>query len=112
MRGRCGTFLKRTISTSEVSEVFNSFMLWMPGKLSHLLTSWRMYEGRMSHYAPCFYAKGAVRGVPLWAVVDGTLEEACMPNEGFAVQRGCYSGHHEQHGLRYLAIATPDGLRA
>lgn len=66
----------------------------------------------MSHYAQWFYAKGPVRGVPLWAVVDGTLQETCIPNESFAVQRECYSGHHKQHGLEYLAFATPGGLCA
>ena len=42
-----------------------------------------------------------------WGYVDGTFRPFCRPTKN---QRWHYSGHKKQHGFKYQAIATPDGL--
>ncbi len=42
-----------------------------------------------------------------WGFIDGTLLKTCRPSVG---QRAVYNGHKKQHGLKYQAVTTPDGL--
>ncbi|KAG2200946.1 hypothetical protein INT47_003181 [Mucor saturninus] len=39
--------------------------------------------------------------------IDGTLNAVCRPGEN---QGSLYNGHGRQHGLKYQAVVTPDGI--
>jgi nuclease HARBI1 len=45
----------------------------------------------------------------VWGFIDGTLRRSCRPGEE---QRVYYSGHKRNHGIKFQAVVTPDGLVA
>jgi hypothetical protein len=43
----------------------------------------------------------------IWGFIDGTFRPMCRPIVG---QQWDYTGHKRRHGVRFQAVATPDGL--
>lgn len=106
------TMLGRSVHKEDVSEIFNAFLDWMDVRWGHCLFEWWRLCSRFEQYAVAYRARGAPDGVALWGVIDGTLKQSTRPGGGYTIQRVVYSGHKRKHGLKYLAVTTPDGLFA
>jgi hypothetical protein len=103
------------VSETTVNEVFVSMLQALCSRWQHLLrkaSKWlgssraRLYEEVQRAKVPSM--PGWMR---LWGAIDGHLHKIPMPT-GYWQQRACFSGHKRFHALRFLAVATPDGLCA
>jgi nuclease HARBI1 len=60
-------------------------------------------------YACLIHNKSNGAATNVWGFIDGTPRRSCQPGEE---QRVYYSGHKRNHGIKFQAVVTPDGLVA
>src|SRR5690242_5927993 len=93
-------------SASRISTVTNDLLHYLANRYKRLLR-WHhtLTLDRLKAYTAAiepFRGEGVV-----WAFIDGTFRPFYRPLNG---QRLVYSGHKKQHGSKWQAIITPDGL--
>ena len=96
-------------SPSFLSTVFNDTVDYLIGAFGGLL-EWhpRLDDyGRLEEFAVAIAQRADLPKAAIWGFVDGTFRPFCRPSQE---QRAYYSGHKKAHGMKFQAIATPDGL--
>lgn len=96
------------LSESQVSECVNAVVDFIYRKWKHLLGfhASRFGPAKLQSYA----ALTRRCGCPIERCVgfiDGTLRPTARPTEN---QREIYNGHKRQHGFKFQAVVTPDGI--
>lgn len=95
------------MSSSAISAIFHWALQHLAEKFASILTldSHRLNAAKLAEYAAAIQGAGGLGNC--WGFIDGTLREICRPTR---FQRAAFSGHKRCHGLKFQAIATPDGL--
>lgn len=84
---------------SRVYERWGDMIHWRPQ-----LNDYEYLERYAGAMQSCGFGAGSV-----WGAVDGTFMGVARPEDN-ETQKRLYSGYYKEHGLKYQAIATPDGL--
>ena len=97
-------------SKAALSLIFNETLLWSTTTWGHLLENpfVRPYftPALVNRYVDAVAAKAQVN-LRVWGFIDGTLRRICRPE---VAQQLFYNGHKRCHGIKFLAVVTPDGL--
>ena len=62
---------------------------------------------RFPEYAASIRRSSGIRNLDIFCFIDCTVRGCARPLYG---QEAIYGGHKKKHGLKYQALATPDGL--
>lgn len=97
-----------SMSKSAISEIVLWMIFYLSNKFQQVLSldTSRLTREKLDEYERAIRNAGA----PLercWGFIDGTLRKICRPSR---FQRVAFSGHKRTHGLKFQAVATPDGL--
>lgn len=93
---------------SWICAVFKDVLIYLYKRYQRIL-EWD--EDRLTYVQLLKYAYALKRhgmGMSIWGWIDGTFISTCRPKE--LHQRRFYSGHKKQHGIKYQAVVTPDGI--
>jgi hypothetical protein len=94
-------------SPAWISSVFNDVAQHLAKTFEQVL-EWRQCLNsyrKLQQFAKAVRSAGCGYGV--WGFIDGTFNAFCRPKE---TQKKYYSGHKKEHGSKWQAIVTPDGL--
>ena len=92
-----------------LSMVFNDVLDFVYDTHSHRITQWNptvLSPADLQIYSDAVAAKGAALQ-NCFGFIDGTVYLICRPGEQ---QRILYNGHKRLHGLKFQAVALPNGL--
>jgi hypothetical protein len=96
-------------SISGASSIFNTTIRWLCQRWHHLLRlGQRLTPERLDRFVAVM--RRSPHNVPFRGVfgyIDGTLRPYCRP---VVEQQRVYNGWKRVHGLKFQAVATPDGL--
>ena len=79
---------------------------WISTKWSPVVRNGLIPE-RFAQYAESIRHSSGIRNLDIFCFIDCTVRGCARPLYG---QEAIYGGHKKKHGLKYQALATPDGL--
>jgi hypothetical protein len=88
------------VTCQHIYRRFQSMLRWSDRNLT---------QHRLSQYCEKIHERGEPSRL-VWGFVDGTVKPICKPGPYSAKQKNLYCKHKHVHGMKFLAVVTPDGL--
>ena len=96
------------MNPKRISAIANTMVRWMYAKWGHVILG-GLIEPRLTLYAEAVHRATGIAGVHIFGFIDGTVRGTARPVYG---QESMYTRHKSKHGVKYQALALPDGLLA